>query len=36
VARGAGHFDVIDGAHPSYLLLLAEIEELALHTRPHG
>lgn len=35
VARGADHFDLVDPAHPAYLLLLAEIEELGLHARPH-
>ena len=32
VARGADHFDVIDPAATAYLLVLAEIEELALTT----
>ena len=30
VARGAGHFDLIDPATSAYLLVLAEIEELTL------
>jgi hypothetical protein len=32
VARGAGHFDVIDPAGAAYLLVLAEVEELTLTT----
>ncbi|HEU5240925.1 MAG TPA: alpha/beta hydrolase, partial [Ornithinibacter sp.] len=31
VARGAGHFDLIDPTTPAYLLVLAEVEELTLH-----
>ena len=32
VARRADHFDVVDPVSPAYLLVLAEIEELALTT----